>query len=113
MTFLFNPGMAWDALFAMEKEWGGTPIQRMEAKYAAYSSKYGTTAPKVDADEAVETALTKSENAGKPAEDFVTEAGAARDSAPPAASSGGAAPHPGTTSSPAAGAASPTPVTAP
>ncbi len=115
MTFLFNPGKAWDSLLAMEKQWGGTPIQRMEAKYAAYSSEYGTTAPKVDADEAVETALTKAENAGKPAEVFVTEAGASRDTTSSATSSGGAAPRPGPTSSPspAAGGASPAPVTPP
>lgn len=106
MTFLFDPGKAWDSLLAMEKGWGGTPIQRMEAKYAAYSSKYGTTAPKVDADEAVETALTKAENAGKPAEDFVTEAGAPRDGASPS-------PTQNSSPAPAPGAAIPAPVTPP
>jgi penicillin-binding protein 2 len=45
MTFLFDPGKAWDSLLAMEKGWGGTPTERMAAKYAAFTAQYGSGAP--------------------------------------------------------------------
>jgi penicillin-binding protein 2 len=47
MTFLFDPGKAWDSLLAMEKGWGGTPTERMTAKYAAFTAQYGGGAPTV------------------------------------------------------------------
>ncbi len=56
MTFLFDPAKAWDVLLAMEKGWGGTPTERMAAKYAAYAAQYGTTAPKVEGEAAVNAA---------------------------------------------------------
>jgi penicillin-binding protein 2 len=56
MTFLFDPAKAWDVLLAMEKGWGGTPTQRMDAKYKAYAAQYGTTAPKVEGEAAVKAA---------------------------------------------------------
>ena len=62
MTYLFDPGKAWDSLLAMEKNWGGTPSQRMDARYKAYVAEYGTTAPKVGDDEAVKTAISTAEN---------------------------------------------------
>jgi penicillin-binding protein 2 len=48
MTFLFDPAKAWEVLLELEKGWGGTPAERMAAKYRAYSSQYGTSAPKVE-----------------------------------------------------------------
>jgi penicillin-binding protein 2 len=36
MTFLFDPAKAWASLLEMEKTWGGTPAERMAAKYRAY-----------------------------------------------------------------------------
>jgi penicillin-binding protein 2 len=35
MTCLFDPAKAWSALLEMEKTWGGTPAERMAAKYQA------------------------------------------------------------------------------
>jgi penicillin-binding protein 2 len=56
MTFLFDPATAWKSLLEMEKGWGGTPTERMAAKYQAFVAQYGTTAPKVQGDEAVSAA---------------------------------------------------------
>ncbi len=39
MTFLFDPTQAWDTLLALEKGWGGTPQQRMAAKFNAFISR--------------------------------------------------------------------------
>ncbi len=47
MTFLFDPGKAMDVLLEMEKGWGGTPQERMAAKYQSYASQYGVSAPAV------------------------------------------------------------------
>ncbi len=46
MTFLFDPAKAMEALSAYEKQWGGTAVERMAAKYSAYVNKYGDQAPK-------------------------------------------------------------------
>jgi penicillin-binding protein 2 len=62
MTCLFEPAKAWNDLLAMEKTWGGTPAERMAAKYAAYSAQYGASASKVASDAAVQAAMTRSEN---------------------------------------------------
>ena len=66
MTFLFDPGKAWDSLLDMEKDWGGTPTERMAAKSKAYAAQYGTSAPKVGGDAAVEAAITKADNSAAP-----------------------------------------------
>jgi penicillin-binding protein 2 len=56
MTFLYDPAKAMEVLTGMESAWGGTPQQRMEARYNAFSAQYGGTAPKPaeDAEEQVE-----------------------------------------------------------
>ena len=59
MTFLFDPKTALDTLLALEKGWGGTPVERMQAKYRAFAAQYGTSAPKVGGDEVVQDAITK------------------------------------------------------
>ena len=41
MTFLFDPTQGWDTLLALEKGWGGTPQQRMAAKYSAFVARSG------------------------------------------------------------------------
>ncbi|HKT85832.1 MAG TPA: penicillin-binding protein 2 [Novosphingobium sp.] len=51
MTYLFDPGKAWDTLLALEKEWGGTPKQRLDARYQTYVSQYGVSAPKVSSED--------------------------------------------------------------
>lgn len=66
MTCLFDPAKAWADLLAMEKTWGGTPAERMAAKYRAYAAQYGATAPKVGGEEAVEQAISQSENKEAP-----------------------------------------------
>lgn len=41
MTFMFDPQKGMDALRALEKQWGGTAQQRLEARYAAYAAERG------------------------------------------------------------------------
>ena len=41
MTFLFDPAKGMDALRALERQWGGTAQERLDAKYAAYASTRG------------------------------------------------------------------------
>jgi penicillin-binding protein 2 len=72
MTYLFDPAKAWEVLLALEKGWGGTPSERMAAKYSAYSAQYGTSAPKVADDAAVKAAETGGDNADTPAETVAT-----------------------------------------
>ncbi|MCJ2177434.1 penicillin-binding protein 2 [Novosphingobium album (ex Hu et al. 2023)] len=56
MTYLFDPGKAWDTLLAMEKGWGGTAQERLDARYRQYVAQYGVGAPKVSAEEEIEKA---------------------------------------------------------
>ncbi len=46
MTFLFDPAKAMEALLPMEQGWGGTPQQRLAARFRATAGKYGSRAPK-------------------------------------------------------------------
>lgn len=63
MTFLFDPVKAMASLTALEQAWGGTPTERMAAKYQAYTAQVGTSAPKIgDDDEAVPKAISRAEN---------------------------------------------------
>jgi penicillin-binding protein 2 len=98
MTFLFDPGKAWDTLLALEKDWGGTPTERMAAKYASFVQQYGTTAPKPADDEQVSAALNRSENNEVPTDGVITTAPDAPQpaDAPPAAEET-PAPAPGAT----------------
>ncbi|WFL76991.1 penicillin-binding protein 2 [Altererythrobacter arenosus] len=41
MTFLFDPLKGMEALHALEKQWGGTAQQRLDAKYRAYAHAAG------------------------------------------------------------------------
>ncbi|PZU17721.1 MAG: penicillin-binding protein 2 [Citromicrobium sp.] len=54
MTFLFDPQKGLDALAALERQWGGTAQQRLEARYAAYAAGAGESvkhsAPRRDAE---------------------------------------------------------------
>ena len=68
MTCLFDPAKAWADLLAMEKTWGGTPAERMAAKYRAYAAQYGASAPKAASDAAVEAAMAKPETTEPPVE---------------------------------------------
>jgi penicillin-binding protein 2 len=86
MTFLFDPVKAMEVLAPMEAGWGGTPQQRMAAKYSAYEAKYGASAPKVeDGDDAVATREERTpaapqpiqSEAASPAPEPVADSGAA------------------------------------
>ena len=68
MTYLFDPSAAWDILLALEKSWGGTPTERMAAKYRNYVTKVGTAAPKVGDEQAVAAAITSADNTEAPTE---------------------------------------------
>jgi penicillin-binding protein 2 len=59
MTLLFDPPKAWATLLDLEKQWGGTAAERLAAKFRAYEARFGTSAPKVGPDEAVESAIDK------------------------------------------------------
>ncbi len=61
MTFLFDPETAWKTLLDLEKGWGGTASERLSAKYRAFTTQYGTSAPKVASEEAVKAAEVKAE----------------------------------------------------
>ena len=68
MTFLFDPAKGMEVLAGLESSWGGTPSERMEAKYKIYASQYGTSAPKVGDDEAVKAAINQADSAQTPIE---------------------------------------------
>jgi penicillin-binding protein 2 len=40
-TFLFDPAKGMEALYALEKQWGGTAQQRLEARYASFAAASG------------------------------------------------------------------------
>ena len=66
MTFLFEPEKAMATLGALEQGWGGTPSERMAAKYSSYVNQYGTTAPKVSDDDTVDKAIGRAANTEAP-----------------------------------------------
>lgn len=41
MTFMFDPAKGMEALASLEKQWGGTAQQRLDARYAAYAAERG------------------------------------------------------------------------
>ncbi len=70
MTYLFDPAKAMEVLHGMEASWGGTPQQRMAARYAVYASQYGGSAPPV-ADDAAEQRAQANETAVEPVQPIV------------------------------------------
>jgi penicillin-binding protein 2 len=103
MTCLFAPDKAWPALLEMEKTWGGTPAERMAAKYAAFAAQYGASAPKVANDAAVAAAMTQTDTSEPSAEITGVVTGVESGESQPAGSASGP-----TTATGAPGAASPT-----
>ncbi len=79
MTFLFDQEKAWASLLAMEKTWGGTPTERMDAKYQSYVSRFGVSAPKVGDEKAISAAITKADNTASPVADAGTTPDTARE----------------------------------
>ena len=52
ISYLVDPVKAMERLETYEKGWGGTPQQRMAARYASYTKIYGSGAPKAPNEEA-------------------------------------------------------------
>ena len=100
MTFLFDPAKAMQVLLEMEQGWGGTPQQRMAARYGAYEARYGTSAPKPADDNPVASADARAEAASSRPQPEQTEAAAPRPeeaippAPPPAAPVAAASPGP-------------------
>lgn len=61
MTYIFDKQKGMDILTALEKEWGGTAKERLDAKYRSYAAMYGEGAPQAPSDEKVEAADQASE----------------------------------------------------
>lgn len=88
MTFLFDPVKAMEVLAPMEAGWGGTPQQRMAAKYSVYEAKYGASAPKVE--ESDDAAVTREDRTSTAPQPIQSEA--ASPAPEPVADSGGPPP---------------------
>ncbi len=52
MTFLFDPAKGLEALHALERQWGGTAQQRLDARYAAYAAEAGQSVERMPRSEA-------------------------------------------------------------
>jgi len=50
MTYLFDPQKGLDQLYSLEKQWGGTPRERMARKFATYASEAGIAIPQAPPD---------------------------------------------------------------
>jgi penicillin-binding protein 2 len=70
MTYLFDPAKAMDVLHQMEAGWGGTPQERMAARYRVYASQYGGSAPPV-AEDAAEQRTEANDEATPPVQPIV------------------------------------------
>jgi penicillin-binding protein 2 len=79
ITYLYDPAQAWATLLELEKGWGGTPQERMAAKYRSFVSQAGVSAPKVGDDQAVKAAMIKADNTEAPVENVGTTPDTARD----------------------------------
>ncbi len=78
MTFLYDPAKAMEVLLEMEKGWGGTPTERLNARYRAYEGRYGTSAPKPTDENPVASADARAAAAGSRPLPEQTEAAAPR-----------------------------------
>lgn len=106
MTFLFDPVKAMATLTELEKSWGGTPAQRMAAKYSSYVTQVGTSAPKVGDDAAVSasmSAVDTPEAPPKPQPNELIETRAEEPTTPEPAPSPTASPSPAPSPTPAPG----------
>jgi penicillin-binding protein 2 len=74
MTFLFDPVKAMDVLDGFEKGWGGTPQQRMAARYATYAAQYGVRAPAVSEEAAENAAAAQDAPVATPSQPEVSAA---------------------------------------
>ena len=105
MTFLFDPGKAMDVLRGFEAEWGGTPQQRMAARYRSYAAQYGVSVPKAADDEGIRRAEESAAAEGTPTQPVATDAaapGPEPDAPPSTAASDEPAPAPAPAPAPSA-----------
>lgn len=51
MTYLWDKEKAMERLTELEKQWGGTAMERLSARYNHYVTEYGTRAPKVSGED--------------------------------------------------------------
>ncbi|WP_082456480.1 penicillin-binding protein 2 [Novosphingobium sp. Leaf2] len=72
LTYVFDKQRGMDILTELETGWGGTPEQRLDARYKAYSAQYGVGAPAVPSDEESRK-LQAADGADEPAQP-ITEA---------------------------------------
>lgn len=106
LTYLFDPGRAWDTLLAMEKQWGGTPMERMAAKCRAFAAQYGTSAPKVGTDQEVQETISKADNTEAPVDNVGTTPDTVKEE-PPGPRPSASAPAPSGSPSPSPAAPAP------
>lgn len=59
MTYLWDKEKAMDKLLEFEKQWGGTPSERLDARYRAYAAQYGVNVPAVSAEDVREAENTQ------------------------------------------------------
>ena len=100
MTYLFDPQTALATLAALESGWGGTPSERMAAKYRTYSAQYGTTAPKVGDEDAVKAAISTADTKETPIETSPSNAATTRPEEPQSAVTAAPGPFPAPTPAP-------------
>ena len=116
LTFLFDPDTALKTLHALEEQWGGTPKERLDRKYAAYSAQYGGGTPIPDDDE-----VKDAEDEAKQSETEEVEASPAPDPTPSprtasprsAVTAGPATPPQATTTPPQFQSPAPSPIPSP
>ena len=96
LTYVFDKQKGMDILTELEKNWGGTPKERLDARYRAYSAQYGVGAPAVAPD-----AVQAAEAAPEPRQPIVSDAQSPAPE-PDAAAPASPGPTPGTAPSPPA-----------
>ncbi|EJL23248.1 penicillin-binding protein 2 [Novosphingobium sp. AP12] len=69
LTYVFDKQKGMDILTELEKNWGGTPQERLDARYRAYSAQYGVGAPAVSPD-----AVQQAETVPEPRQPIVSDA---------------------------------------
>jgi penicillin-binding protein 2 len=94
MTYLYDPAKAMEVLLGMEAGWGGTPQERLNAKYRAYETRYGTSAPRPTEDDPVASANARAEAASARPQAEQTEAASPRSEDPAPAAAAPTAPAP-------------------
>ncbi|EIZ77487.1 penicillin-binding protein 2 [Novosphingobium sp. Rr 2-17] len=94
LTYIFDKQKGMDILLELEKGWGGTPKERLDARYRTYSAEYGVRAPAVSPEEAnrkVQEADSASQDERQP---IVSEAQSPAPEPAGVATSGSVAPQP-------------------